>query len=147
MNSLPMKKAQQGFTLIELMIVVAIIGILASIALPAYTNYTNKARFTEVVMAATAPKTGVELCGQTTGALTACGGGSNGVPVDIGTTTTGNIRSVATASTGEITITPNAQGNITTSHTYILTPTLTNGKVTWAVNPSSGCLAASLCQP
>ncbi|MGB1860151.1 MAG: prepilin-type N-terminal cleavage/methylation domain-containing protein, partial [Arenicellales bacterium] len=48
----PSEVRQQGFTLIELMIVVAIIGILAAIAIPAYTNYTNKARFAEATLAA-----------------------------------------------------------------------------------------------
>lgn len=52
-----MKKVQQGFTLIELMIVVAIIGILAAVAIPAYNDYTIRARFTEVMGSAAAVKT------------------------------------------------------------------------------------------
>ena len=60
-----MKKAQQGFTLIELMIVVAIIGILASVAIPAYSTYTDRARFTEVISAATPARTAIDVCVQT----------------------------------------------------------------------------------
>jgi type IV pilus assembly protein PilA len=52
-----MKRVQQGFTLIELMIVVAIIGILAAVALPAYQDYTKKARVAEVVLAASTCRT------------------------------------------------------------------------------------------
>ncbi len=52
-----MKKIQQGFTLIELMIVVAIIGILAAVALPAYQDYTKKAKVSEVVLAASSART------------------------------------------------------------------------------------------
>jgi type IV pilus assembly protein PilA len=59
-----MKKIQQGFTLIELMIVVAIIGILAAVALPAYNNYTDKARYAEMVMAVSPAKTALSVCAQ-----------------------------------------------------------------------------------
>ena len=52
-----MKRIQQGFTLIELMIVVAIIGILAAIAVPAYQDYTKKAKVSEVVLAASSGRT------------------------------------------------------------------------------------------
>ncbi|HHX83511.1 MAG TPA: prepilin-type N-terminal cleavage/methylation domain-containing protein [Pseudomonadaceae bacterium] len=64
-----MKKVQQGFTLIELMIVVAIIGILAAVALPAYQDYTVRAKVSEVVLAASAGKTGVAEYYQTMGTV------------------------------------------------------------------------------
>ena len=72
-----MKQVQKGFTLIELMIVVAIIGILAAVALPAYQDYTNRAKASEVVLAASSARTCVSEIVQSTGAFsgsTSCGG-------------------------------------------------------------------------
>ncbi|HQU99129.1 MAG TPA: prepilin-type N-terminal cleavage/methylation domain-containing protein [Nitrosomonas sp.] len=138
-----MQQVQKGFTLIELMIVVAIIGILAAVAVPAYQNYTLKAKFTEVINASAAIKTGVEVCVQAGNCFNA-----------------GTIQNVAFGYQGLIPAAPNAStflGGVTVSgagvitatatsnqglaaETYILTPTAdAQGKVTWAVDATSTC--------
>ncbi|WP_373092707.1 pilin [Zhongshania sp.] len=67
-----MKKVQQGFTLIELMIVVAIIGILAAVALPAYQDYTIRAKMSEAIGYAAQAKTAVAECLQSAASAAAC---------------------------------------------------------------------------
>ena len=129
---------QQGFTLIELMIVVAIIGILASIAVPSYQTYVKKAKFSEVVMATSTAKTGVELCFQTLAALTECDDSKNGINT-VGAS--GYLLSISTTD-GVITATA-ASTNGLNGETYIMTPSINAGKVTW-IN-SGTCLTAGIC--
>ena len=140
---------QQGFTLIELMIVVAIIGILAAIALPAYQTYTQKAKFSEVVSATGSVKTAVELCGQTvTAAATdfgaACEAGQNGV---VSAGASGYVASVDAAdnSASVVRVTATAVTALN-DDTYILDATRSaNGQVIWSVVSSSSCLTTGLC--
>ena len=120
-------RQQKGFTLIELMIVVAIIGILAAIAIPAYQDYTIRARVTEGLELASAAKLAVSETAIT----------NNALPADQAATgysspaATPNVASIAVAGdgTGDVTITYTAAAG---GGTIILVPTLTtNGDVTW----------------
>ena len=132
------RSLQKGFTLIELMIVVAIIGMLAAVALPAYQDYTKKAKFAEVISVSITYKTPVALCAQEAGTLTGCDLGLKGVPATVATTHVDNV----TVLDGVITVTPTATTDV--GATLILTPTLNTGglPMTWS-NAGSGCLTSS----
>ena len=100
------KQAQAGFTLIELMIVVAIIGILAAVAIPAYSDYTAKAKIANAISSADSLKTAVALCAQESGGdPSACTSGNNGVPAAADFKATKEVASAAVAANGVITLT------------------------------------------
>lgn len=137
-----MTQKQQGFTLIELMIVIAIIGILAAIALPQYQTYTKKARFSEVVLATSSVKGLVDVCFQTRGAgvLASCKTDEL-VGADLAGAASGTHVASVTI-TGDAVVTGKGATTVD-SKTFILTPTVAGGTLTWA--QTGDCVAAGLC--
>lgn len=130
---------QKGFTLIELMIVVAIIGILAAIALPAYQDYTRKARVSEVVLAASSARTCVTEIVQSVGA-------NNLASCSANFTETQFVSGLAVAENGEITATGNA-GNIGEDVSVTITPTISENTITkWVCSGTPERLMPGSCR-
>ncbi len=154
-----MQKVQQGFTLIELMIVVAIIGILAAIAIPAYQTYTQKAKFSEVILATAGVKAAMDVCAQTIGGATPLAAGSCdsdlNVVAAVNQANASTVATVPTAYTASVAI---VGGNLIRAtaggpsfpngETYDLTGTYSaaQGNVTWDAKTAPGtCAAAGYC--
>jgi prepilin-type N-terminal cleavage/methylation domain-containing protein len=132
-------KQQKGFTLIELMIVVAIIGLIASFALPAYNEHTMKARFAEVNSISNSYKTAVALCYSESNDLTVCDAGSHGIPGPAAATD--NLAAGMTVVDGVISMTGTQAAGGWTS---VMTPALNGSTLVWT--QTGTCLQSGACK-
>ncbi len=121
---------KNGFTLMELMIVIAIIGILAILVIPSYNVYLRRAHYVEVVQAAAPLKLAIQECFQVTSDMNECGAGQNGVPTG-SDATNGLVQSAVIDHSGKITITPKSAYGLTAQDTYTLTPVVKRGQLLW----------------
>ena len=140
-----MKKVQSGFTLIELMIVVAIIGILAAIAIPQYADYTQRTKLAGAVAGMATYKTTIALCIQDLGTLTGCDHNTNGIPNSISADNGNTIAYVDSVSVGAGVIKMVSTGIATgtTKLNVTMTPSAASGAaaIDWNLS-GNGCTTA-----
>ena len=130
------RSLQKGFTIIELMIVVAIIGILAAVALPAYQDYTVRAKVSEVILAASSAKTSVAESAQINSAMPTAA--SLVVDTQASKFVSSVVYSQTSSSVGVVTVTTTAADSKISGATVLMTGTLAaNGQVIWVCGPGT----------
>lgn len=139
-----MRKSIKGFTLIELMIVIAVMGILIALAMPAYQTYFGRSKFSEVIATVSAVRKSVDVCYQLNGGadLSSC---NTFAKIGVNSATSTPVTaSVQIQNDGSVVGTA-IVGNSLNGETFILTPTVALGSLTWQLNPNSTCIAAGIC--
>ncbi len=121
----------KGFSMMELMAVVSIIGILAAGGIPSYQHFMKKARYSELIKAAMPFKTGVEICYQSSGDLNECDSGKMHVPPAIESGKLAGLVDTVSVSNGKITVTPKKQNGLNKKDTFELIPTIKHQHITW----------------
>ncbi|PCJ40111.1 MAG: pilus assembly protein TapA [Moraxellaceae bacterium] len=137
-----MKTKQKGFTLIELMIVIAIIGILSSIALPAYNSYINKSQFSEAILVASAQRNLVQIIilKQQPASLALIDSGSFGLAATLAPTATSHGVEILN---GAVVVTWRTDGTDLDGITYSVAPATVTAPTTWTV--AGTCLTSGYC--
>ncbi len=138
-----------GFSLIELVITIAIVGILVSLALPAYNNHFKRSKFTEVVLASNAVQKKIEICFYIKNNISECNTFekiSSKKSEFIEPTFVSNVELLNSSGTVQIKSTATTEASISsTGDTYIMTARIKSNKLLWSLSSNSSCISVGTC--
>ncbi|WP_404342750.1 prepilin-type N-terminal cleavage/methylation domain-containing protein [Pseudoalteromonas mariniglutinosa] len=140
-------KKPLGFSLLELMVILAIMGILVSLALPAYNNHFKRSKFTEVIIMTQALQRVIEICFYNHSSLDNCSSFEKVARKETDFTDSSYVADIEIANNTNFTITATAteEASIGTSDTYIMQATINGNQLVWRLSPSSTCISAGTC--